>query len=80
MENYYKIKSKITNNSIPIKVKLVKSNQNQNQSHNNISHTLQNNNHYNKLQTSPKKKIAIDNKNKLCNSSSKILDEEKMER
>ena len=72
------------NNNNPIKVKLVKSNQNQNH---NISQTLQNTNHYNKLQTSPKKKIPMDhlykeqiskikNKNKICNSSSKILDEE----
>ena len=74
------------NNNIPIKVKLLKSNQNQNQNHN-ISQTLKNNNHYNKLQTSPKKKIPMEhiykdqiskmkNKNKLCNSSSKILDED----
>ena len=34
------------NNNIPIKVKLVKPNQNQNH---NIAQTLQNNNHYNKL-------------------------------
>ena len=66
------------NNNNPIKVKLVKSNQNQSQ-------TQQSFNDYNKLQMSPKRKNQIDhiykdqvpnmkNKNKLCNSSSKILD------
>ena len=67
------------NNNIPIKVKLVKSNQNQN---NPVPSSY---NQYNKLQTSPPRKTPIDhiykdqvsklkNKNKLCNSSSKILD------
>ncbi len=68
------------NNNIPIKVKLVKANQNQNQSQ--LVH-----NKYNKLQSSPPKKVSINhiykdqslkmsNNNKLCNSSSKILDDD----
>ena len=70
------------NNNIPIKVKLVKSNQTQN-----MNQTPLNYSQYNKLQTSPKKKMPMDQiykeqttklkeKNKLCNSSSKILDED----
>ena len=73
------------NNNNPIKVKLVKSSQNQSQ---NLNQTHQNYNQYNKFQTSPQKKIPLNNiykdqvskmenkVNKLCNSSSKILDEE----
>ena len=68
------------NSNIPIKVKLVKSNQNQ-------SPTPPSYIQYNKLQSSPQRKAPIDHiykdhtskmntKNKLCNSSSKILDDE----
>ena len=67
------------NNNIPIKVKLVKSNQNQN-----TNQTQQN---FSQIHTSPQKKLPIEPiykaqsskmqvKNKLCNSSSKILDDE----
>ena len=70
------------NNNNPIKVKLVKNSQNQN-----LNQTQQNYSQYNKFQTSPQKKIPMNkiykdqvskmnnNSNKLCNSSSKILDE-----
>ena len=68
------------NSNIPIKVKLVKSNQNQ-------SPTPPSYIQYNKLQSSPQRKAPIDHiykdhtskmntKNKLCNSSSKILDDD----
>ena len=68
------------NSNIPIKVKLVKSNQSQ--SPNPPSYAQ-----YNKLQSSPQRKAPIDHiykdhtskiniKNKLCNSSSKILDDD----
>ena len=74
------------NNNNPIKVKLVKSNQNQSQ---NMNQTQQNQNYsqYNKL-SSPQKKNPIsqhmnksqiskvNNKNKLCNSNSKIIDDD----
>ena len=65
------------NNNIPIKVKLVKSNQNHN-----MNQAQLNNSQYNKLQISPQKKMPIDQtsklktNNKLCNSSSKILDDD----
>ena len=68
------------NINIPIKVKLVKSNQSQ-------SPTPPSYAQYNKLQSSPQRKAPIDHiykdhtskmniKNKLCNSSSKILDDD----
>ena len=71
-----------SNNSNPIKVKLVKSNQNQN-----MNQTQQNYSQNNKMNTSPQKKLPIEpiykeqiskikNRNKLCNSSSKILDDD----
>ena len=70
------------NSNIPIKVKLVKSNQNQNQNQTQITHSQ-----YGKVQSSPPKKALMNhiykenatkmnNKNNLCNSSSKILDDE----
>ena len=70
------------NNNIPIKVKLVKSNQTHN-----MNQTQLNYSQYNKLQASPQKRMPLDQiykdqtsklitKNKLCNSSSKILDDD----
>ena len=70
------------NSNIPIKVKLVKSNQNQSPTPTPPSYSQ-----YSKLQSSPQRKTPIDHiykdqtskiktKNNLCNSSSKILDDD----
>ena len=80
-KNSSKILQKTSQNSnIPIKVKLVKPNQNQ-------SPTPPSYSQYNKLQSSPPRKTPIDHiykdhiskmnkNNKVCNSSSKILDDD----